>query len=124
MSKKTPSEFKNRLSTFSLSLWRSDSPPSIAESNEQPDPAQPLQASPVMPKIAEIEANIDAHTAAEDTPTGPPRIAHQVLMLDEIVVEKRARWDDKTNMILGACREHSQNATLEFCHLDDASTSS
>ncbi|KAJ7806208.1 hypothetical protein B0H14DRAFT_2610621 [Mycena olivaceomarginata] len=54
-----------------------------------------------MPKVAEIEANIDAYTAAEDTPTGPPRIAHQVLMLDEIAVEKRARWDDKTKMILG-----------------------
>ncbi|KAJ7859039.1 hypothetical protein B0H14DRAFT_3864214 [Mycena olivaceomarginata] len=83
---------------------------------------RPLRASVAMPKVAEIEANIDAYTAAEDTPTGPPRIVHQVLMLDEIAVEKRARWDDKTNMILGACREHSQNAALEFCHLDDATT--
>ncbi|KAJ7696176.1 hypothetical protein B0H14DRAFT_3120181 [Mycena olivaceomarginata] len=81
-----------------------------------------LRASVAMPKVAEIEANIDAYTAAENTLTGPPRIVHQVLMLDEIAVEKRARWDDKTSMILGACREHSQNAALEFCHLNDTTT--
>ncbi|KAJ7834961.1 hypothetical protein B0H14DRAFT_3708784 [Mycena olivaceomarginata] len=83
---------------------------------------QPLRASPAMPTIQEIEANIDAYTAGEAIPTGPPRIVHRVLMLDEIAVEKRARWDNKTNMILGACREHSEKAGLEFCHLDDATT--
>ncbi|KAJ7699797.1 hypothetical protein B0H14DRAFT_3652433 [Mycena olivaceomarginata] len=83
---------------------------------------QPLRASPAMPTIQEIEANIDAYTAGEAIPTGPPRIVHRVLILDEIAVEKRARWDNKTNMILGACREHSEKAGLEFCHLDDATT--
>ncbi|KAJ7796470.1 hypothetical protein B0H14DRAFT_3158054 [Mycena olivaceomarginata] len=83
---------------------------------------QPLRASPAMPTIQEIEANIDAYTAGEAIPTGPPRIVHRVLMLDEIAVEKRARWDNKTNMILGACREHSEKAGLQFCHLDDATT--
>ncbi|KAJ7699093.1 hypothetical protein B0H14DRAFT_2649309 [Mycena olivaceomarginata] len=33
--------------------------------------------------------------------------SHQILMLDEIVVEQRARWDYKTNMTLGACWEHT-----------------
>jgi hypothetical protein len=83
---------------------------------------QPLRASPAMPTIQEIEANIDAYTAGEAIPTGPPRIVHRVLILDEIAVEKRVRWDNKTNMILGACREHSEKAGLEFCHLDDATT--
>ncbi|KAJ7340623.1 hypothetical protein DFH08DRAFT_811834 [Mycena albidolilacea] len=56
MSKKTPSDLRKQLSTFSLSLPPSTSPePSIAESDEPPDP-------------------------------GP----HRVLMLDEIVVEKRS----------------------------------
>ncbi|KAJ7355473.1 hypothetical protein DFH08DRAFT_954947 [Mycena albidolilacea] len=83
---------------------------------------QLLHTSPAMPTIQEIEANIDAYTAGEAIPTGPPRIVHRVLMLDEIAVEKRVRWDNKTNMILGACREHSEKAGLEFCHLDDATT--
>ncbi|KAJ7450568.1 hypothetical protein FB451DRAFT_1527212 [Mycena latifolia] len=83
---------------------------------------RPLRASPAMPTIIEIEENIDAYTVGEEEPTGAPRIVHQVVMLDEIAVEKRARWDDKTNMILGACREHCKNVPLEFCDLDDAKT--
>ncbi|KAJ7829009.1 hypothetical protein B0H14DRAFT_3465971 [Mycena olivaceomarginata] len=43
MSKKTPSDLRKRLSTFSLSLRRSTSPgPSIAASNEPPDPGRPV----------------------------------------------------------------------------------
>ncbi|KAJ7893891.1 hypothetical protein B0H14DRAFT_2559518 [Mycena olivaceomarginata] len=39
----------------------------------------------------------------------------RILMLDEIVVERRARWDYKTNMNLGACREHSgRNIPLDI----------
>ncbi|KAJ7663276.1 hypothetical protein DFH06DRAFT_986756 [Mycena polygramma] len=83
---------------------------------------RPLRASPAMPTIAEIKENIDAYTAGEEVPTGAPRIVHRVIMLDEIAVEKRMRWDDKTNMMLGACREHSHNASLEFCALSDATT--
>ncbi|KAJ7635427.1 hypothetical protein B0H17DRAFT_1217291 [Mycena rosella] len=83
---------------------------------------RPLRASPGMPTITEIEENIDAYTVGEELPVGPPRIVHRVMMLDEIAVEKRARWDDKTNMILGACREHAQNVPLEFCDIEDAKT--
>ncbi|KAF8181257.1 hypothetical protein K438DRAFT_1602018 [Mycena galopus ATCC 62051] len=78
---------------------------------------KPLRASPAMPTIAEIEANIDAYTVGEEIPAGPPEIVHRVMMLDEIVVEKRARYDDKTNKILGACREHG---AIEG--VDDAAT--
>ncbi|KAJ7748708.1 hypothetical protein B0H14DRAFT_3897119 [Mycena olivaceomarginata] len=35
----------------------------------------------------------------------------RVIMLDEIVVKQRARWDYKTNMTLGARREHSGRKT-------------
>lgn len=41
-------------------------------------------------------------------------IVHQVLMLDELKVEERPCWDDKANMILGPCREHGGNTSLEF----------
>ncbi|KAJ7312727.1 hypothetical protein DFH08DRAFT_821893 [Mycena albidolilacea] len=86
MSKKTPSDLRKRLSTFSLSLSPSTSPgPLIAESNEPPDP-------------------------------GP----HWVLMLDEIMVEKRMRWENKANMILGTCREHSEKAGLLIGNSPDA----
>ncbi|KAJ7930975.1 hypothetical protein B0H13DRAFT_1858209 [Mycena leptocephala] len=83
---------------------------------------RPLRASPAMPTVLEIQANIDAYTAGEAIPSGPPNIVHRVLMLDEIAVEKRARWDDKTNMILGGCREHTKPSYLEFSDLDDATT--
>ncbi|KAK6988817.1 hypothetical protein R3P38DRAFT_3442955 [Favolaschia claudopus] len=81
---------------------------------------RPLRASPAMPTITEIEANIDAYTTGEQEPSGAPRMVHRVLMLDEIALEKRPRWDNKTNKILGACREHSHAVSLEFCDLDDA----
>ncbi|KAF8172520.1 hypothetical protein K438DRAFT_1981372 [Mycena galopus ATCC 62051] len=83
---------------------------------------KPLCASPAMPIIAEIEANIDAYTAGEETPSGPPEIVHRVMMLDELAVEQRARHDDKTNKILSACREHGAIEGVELCHLDDAIT--
>ncbi|KAJ7455119.1 hypothetical protein FB451DRAFT_1049058, partial [Mycena latifolia] len=83
---------------------------------------RPLRASPGMPTVAEIEENIDAYTVGEEIPVGPVRIIHRVVMLDEVAVEKRARWDDKTNMILGACREHSHTVPLDFSDLEDAKT--
>ncbi|KAJ7700182.1 hypothetical protein B0H16DRAFT_1441414 [Mycena metata] len=81
---------------------------------------RPLRASPALPTVEEIEENIDAYTDGEEMPTGPPRIVHRVIMLDKIAVERRARWDDKTNMILGACREHASKVPLEFVNMDDA----
>ncbi|KAJ7467610.1 hypothetical protein FB451DRAFT_1340454 [Mycena latifolia] len=83
---------------------------------------RPLRASPGLPTCEELEENIDAYTDGEDAPTGPPTIIHRVIMLDEIAVEKRVRWDDKTNMILGACREHSAKVPLEFSDVADAET--
>ena len=39
---------------------------------------------------------------------------HIILMLDEIAVEKRIRWDGKTNQFVGLCREHGKNTNLYF----------
>ncbi|KAJ7831529.1 hypothetical protein B0H14DRAFT_3143147 [Mycena olivaceomarginata] len=74
-----------------------------------------LPASPGIPTQAEIEASIDSCSDGEPEPTGPPIIVHHILMLDEIVVEQRPRWDDKTNMILGTCRECSHRVSLGAC---------
>ncbi len=73
---------------------------------------QPLQVSPSWPTIAEIEANIKS--CLEPLSHMPVKVQHQVLMLVEIAIEKRPRWDDRTNMILGVCREYSKAIPLEF----------
>ncbi|KAJ7498368.1 hypothetical protein B0H11DRAFT_1909401 [Mycena galericulata] len=80
---------------------------------------RPLRASPGMPTVQEIEDNIDAFAEAEPESTGVPVIVHRILMMDEIAVEQRPRWDDKTNMILGACRECSHKVSLELNTADD-----
>jgi hypothetical protein len=46
-----------------------------------------------------------------------------VLMLDDIALEKRLRWDDRTNHFLGLCREHASKTSIVFeseHDLDDA----
>ncbi|KAJ6456747.1 hypothetical protein C8R45DRAFT_844729, partial [Mycena sanguinolenta] len=75
---------------------------------------RPLRASVAMPTIKEIEENIEGCAAGEPESTGPPVILHRVLMLDEIAVEKRLRWDDKTNNILDACRECGPKISLQL----------
>ena len=47
---------------------------------------------------------------------------HAVIMFDEISIEKRPRWDDKSNKILGVCREHGRDTSLEFTSEDDLQT--
>ena len=47
---------------------------------------------------------------------------HAVIMFDEISVEARPRWDDKTNNILGVCREHGCRTSLEFTSEEDLHT--
>ena len=48
--------------------------------------------------------------------------SHGVLMFDEIAIEKRPRWDDKSNKILGVCQEHGRDTSLEFTTEDDLQT--
>ena len=42
------------------------------------------------------------------------KIKHQVLMLDELAVERRVRWDDSGNRFQGMCREHNHRIPLDF----------
>jgi hypothetical protein len=65
-------------------------------------------------------ANLNAYTDGEEIHSGPPLIVHRVIFLDEVAVERRARWDDKTSTSLGACREHGANISLEFGVTEDA----
>jgi len=76
----------------------------------------PLSPSPRTPTNLEIRSNIQA--AFKGSNIG--QNYGYVLMIDELKVEERPRWDDKTNNILGLCREHTTNLGLEFCSIEVA----
>ncbi|TFK58748.1 hypothetical protein BDN72DRAFT_950059 [Pluteus cervinus] len=73
-----------------------------------------LQTSPYTPTLAEIEANVGSCFEHLWAQIKDKRVVHQVIMIDELKVEERPRWCDKTNMIVGVCREHADSASLEF----------
>lgn len=77
---------------------------------------EPLVASPKMPTLTEMKKNLDHAFPPVDASI---MSAHRVtggfqLMADEIKLETRMRWDPRTNMILGVCREHGKTFGLEF----------
>ena len=74
----------------------------------------PIIASPGQPTKQEVQKNASACFESLVNVVESLGVVHQVLMLDELKTEERPRWDDKTNMILGPCREHSKNTSLEF----------
>jgi len=47
------------------------------------------------------------------------KVLHTVLMFDELAMEKRIRWDPKTNHFLGVCREHAHKMSMEFVNEGD-----
>jgi hypothetical protein len=53
-------------------------------------------------------SNLESHKKSKDC------VKPQVLMLDEIVTERRARYDDRTNMVVGVCREHANKVPLQL----------
>ncbi|KAH9041867.1 hypothetical protein EDB83DRAFT_2524007 [Lactarius deliciosus] len=92
-----------------------------------------LVVSPSIPTVAEVEANVilcyslfrsvsgsfSGGTTLDSDLWQPSdkikdKIVHQVLMLDELAVEKRVRWDDTHNKFQGMCREHNQQIPLDF----------
>lgn len=79
-----------------------------------------LTPSAGQPTLEEIISNTVACTSViKDVLKSNPGVVHQVLMFDEIKVEERPRWDDKTNNIIGVCREHSKNASLQYTSKDE-----
>lgn len=90
-----------------------------------------LVVSPSTPSVAEVESNIVLCCSSFNSvsgacsggnaldsdlwqPSNKTRIVHQVLMLDELAVEKRVRWDDLHNLFQGTCREHNHKIPLDF----------
>ena len=75
----------------------------------------PLKVSVEKPTVLDIEENILVSLGPlEGLDTDGCKIKHQVFVLDEIAVEKWPQWDDRTNMFLGACREHGHRVPLKF----------
>lgn len=42
------------------------------------------------------------------------KIVHQVLMFDELAIEKCVRWDNLHNKFQGTCRKHNNRIPLDF----------
>ena len=76
----------------------------------------PLSPSPQTPTNSEIRSNIRVAFKSSSV----DRNHGYVLMIDELKLEERPRWDDQTNNILGLCREHTRNLGLEFCSIEVA----
>jgi len=74
----------------------------------------PIIASAAFPTVLEIQQNTHACIGSIADLLRDTSLVHQILMFDELKVEERLRWDDKTNMIQGVCREHGKVASLEY----------
>ncbi|KAF7326984.1 hypothetical protein MSAN_02492200 [Mycena sanguinolenta] len=74
----------------------------------------PLTASPGAPQVQEIDKNIDACFAGIIDTLVSKKVVHQIVLIDELSLEKRLRWDPRTNKFLGVCREHAHHVGLEF----------
>ncbi|KAH9021614.1 hypothetical protein EDB85DRAFT_2278387 [Lactarius pseudohatsudake] len=80
----------------------------------------PLICSPSYPHARDLENNLVA-TLDSLLPTLETRGKyHVVLMFDEIAQETRPRWCDRTNQILGWCREHTNGRCMDFNSIADA----
>ena len=63
-----------------------------------------LVVSPSALSLADVKTNIVSCYSAFDTEGSlSSTIVHQVLMLDEIVIEKHVQWDDSVNKFQGIC---------------------
>ncbi|KAJ7920353.1 hypothetical protein B0H13DRAFT_1867697 [Mycena leptocephala] len=81
----------------------------------------PLKTSPRAPSMQEMLQNLDTafhipHPPPSDGSVGP---GFQI-MIDDIKVEGRMRWDPGSNMILGLCREHIAEFELNFLGVEQA----
>ena len=85
---------------------------------------KPLIASPKMPTFPEMLDNLNhafptPSGSRSDLETHQPMLGIQI-MVDELKLETRMRWDARSNNILGVCREHSKEYSLEFRSMDQA----
>ena len=73
----------------------------------------PTTASSGVPTEAKMQSNLSicfphcpSHLIA--------RVIWMTMPIDEFKIQEHLRWDSRTNMILGVCREHGTKCSLEF----------
>ena len=75
----------------------------------------PVIPSPGKPTAEEVHKNVEATIEGLDEVLAAlGSVIHVVMMFDEVAMEKRLRWDLKTNFFIGACREHAHKTSMEF----------
>ncbi|KAG6819936.1 hypothetical protein H0H93_007260 [Arthromyces matolae] len=73
----------------------------------------PLKSSPAVPTMSELKENLAlCYPPAKNTSDGV--ILGMTIQVDEIKLQERLRWDSRSNMILGVCREHGHHCVLDF----------
>ncbi|EIW75146.1 hypothetical protein CONPUDRAFT_66200, partial [Coniophora puteana RWD-64-598 SS2] len=81
----------------------------------------PLRVSAGFPSIDEVSYNVKNSFAegtlglTDDSASSADQVYGYSLMIDEIKVEGRPRWDDLTNKIVGVAREDADKIGLDFC---------
>ena len=80
----------------------------------------PLICSASYPLEVELVKNLKAVFENLLPALAIQKTTHVVFMIDEIAQEKRPRWCDRTNKILGFCREHTKKRCMEFNGVADA----
>ena len=85
-----------------------------------------LIVSPSTLTVADVEANIMSCYSTFSSISGacsgvtthesdkPTKIVHQVLMLNELAIEKCVWWDNLHNKFQGTCHEHNNCIPLDF----------
>jgi hypothetical protein len=82
-----------------------------------------LIPSQAQPSIEQVQKNLEATIGGvldvlhNRVQTGG--VIHAVVMFDELATEKRIRWDQKTNLFLGVCRQHAHKTSTEFVNEED-----
>ena len=82
----------------------------------------PIIPSHRCPTVQEVQMNVDAtlHSVLDVVHSHIKlKVIHTILMFDELAVEKRIRWDPRTNLFLGVCRQHASKTSMEFVNEGD-----
>lgn len=72
-----------------------------------------IRVSPSYPSADEVCENLESVFPKAELSQSADGFGF-ILMIDELAVESRLRYDAKNNMILGICREHSQHYSFSF----------
>ncbi|KAF6747646.1 hypothetical protein DFP72DRAFT_821447 [Ephemerocybe angulata] len=80
----------------------------------------PVQPSAGKPTAAEISKNaLNMLEGIIPIIKNDPNVRHAVLMFDELAVERRPRYNERTNEFVGVCREHGDEISLKFETMGD-----